>query len=389
VSLTQDQLCALLLLGKMVTNNHSFSPIAQQLLQRPLDQVSLSAIAEAIEAQRSATGAPDTFDALIAVPLEGTHMLDGLAVCSRCLKASNGTHHTAVNCRQKGQGGERPHDRRPSKERTGKERHEKSRPNGNFGKDRASNTKVIKGSKAFLAQVEASREEAVENGEVGFWVGDRCFKLAEGDSVNEHDCYTCLNHHPCPILDCGAQTTISNKGAGDTYPTTTRIRGVGGTLTGNMRTGRVELITGTNKGLVHRILFSNSLIHPSIGSTLISYHHLLKLGYKVHLGLEGGTVRTPQGGIIELDLLDGLWRFPPAPTRSQAARQPTHTDWRSANPWEALVASTDGDDRGKDSSEDVDSNAPDDESAAPADTHKAQELHNRLGHPGRERMLRI
>ena len=166
-------------------------------------------------------------------------------------------------------------------------------------------------------------------------MGGKCYHIEEDDSVKEHKFYSMLtqSHHPTAILDCGAQVTMAREGSGPTAPTNTRICRVAGVLTGNVHTGRVDLHTRTNQGHPYRISFPDSLVHPSVGTILISYHSLLKLGYKPILDLNGGTVHAPNGSVISLIQKDGLWHFPSAISYKST---PVARSIKLHNSWAAL-----------------------------------------------------
>lgn len=52
-------------------------------------------------------------------------------------------------------------------------------------------------------------------------------------------------------------------------------------------------------------------IQPDI--VLLSYHQLLKAGYKIMLHIDYGEIYTPTGQLIRLHVCDGLWHFPVPP----------------------------------------------------------------------------
>ena len=321
--------------AKMVSNNHPYSLIAQEFMRKPLEDLSLSNLLEALEVQRSSTGAPDTHrtgaapafaaDALLI----GTHMQDNKVVCSRCYKPSTGQHHTASNCRN----GVGP------KVLNGRRAREHSPPPLKVTK-KATKTAGIRGSKAFIAKVEEAKVEAIEKGESAFVVGDRFFRVVEedgSDTIKELNFYSCSRVSPPAILDCGAQRTVSNTAVGSLRPSNIHIRGVGGVLTGGAAEGTVVLHTTTSTGHKHTMEFPDSLIHPDVGTTLISYHGLLKQGYNIRMHLNGG-VTTPRGAKINLTLQDGLWSFPPPPSSPRFKPQ-----LQTNNFWHALASENDSD----------------------------------------------
>lgn len=370
-NLTLDQCNTLLTVAKMVANDHPYRAIAQEFMNKPLEEVSLNNLLNAIQEQRARTGVSDVqvTDAYSAGTLHpGTHTHEGVVVCTRCHRPSNGEHHTAFNCRTA----------LPAKS-NGKssagQTYRRSTRKKAATVAKTNSTTQIKGNKAFMSRLEDAKEEAIENGESRFVVHGRVFELSEGDgdSIKELKIYSSSRVTAQPILDCGAQRTISNTCADTPRRTTTRIRGVGGVLNGNADAGTVILNTSTVDGKLHIVRFPDSLVHSDVSTTLISYHGLLKKGYRIRIHLKGGTVTTPKGEKIELTLNDGLWSFPPPPHQAR-------------NIFQAIAMDAQVDDSREEGKDD---NKLGTVEPTADDADKAQALHNRLGHPGKNRMLII
>jgi hypothetical protein len=127
-------------------------------------------------------------------------------------------------------------------------------------------------------------------------------------------------------VDSGAGRVITNdvRGAhGALQPSKLRVRSATG-ITAPVQTGIYALRTQTWDGMPCTLRFPDSLFSSEVGSTLISYNELLRLGFIVTLLESGGTVTSPEGVTIRLDKKpDGLWAFPPpAEVPSSTWQQP-------------------------------------------------------------------
>ena len=114
------------------------------------------------------------------------------------------------------------------------------------------------------------------------------------------------------ILDSGASVTTvgSNTHMEHVRPSNIRLHTTSG-FTHNTLEGTCTLVFPDHHGRPVTLKLS-ALSSPDIepGIVLISYHQLLKLGYRIFLTEDTGQIITPAQHVIILTVQDGVWHFP-------------------------------------------------------------------------------